>query len=375
MATANPFDLLGDDDNDDPSHLIAAQQQKIVPKKAVSPTTQAPQAQQPKPAKLPSKPLPPAQAVKEAKTEVGRGGGRGGGRGRGGGGFNRDPPNENSFSNSGFSGGQGGTEEPDAGKPSERRGGYGGPRGSFRGGRRGGFSNGEDGAGDGGERTRRVFERRSGTGRGNEFKREGAGRGNWGTPTDELAQVTEEVVNEGEKNVASEKPAGEEEATDVNKENPANEAAEEKEPEEKEMTLEEYEKVLEEKRKALLALKTEERKVAVDKELASMQQLSSKKDNNDIFVKLGSDKDKRKELAEKEEKSKKSVSINEFLKPAGDRYYSPGTRGRGGRGRDSRGGYGGGGDSRGGYGGVGSMSNVAAPKIEDQGQFPTLGAK
>ena len=53
-----------------------------------------------------------------------------------------------------------------------------------------------------------------------------------------------------------------------------------------EMTLEEYEKVLEEKRKALLALKTEERKVAVDKELASMQQLSSKKDNNDIFVKL-----------------------------------------------------------------------------------------
>ncbi|KAF5961148.1 hypothetical protein HYC85_002357 [Camellia sinensis] len=97
------------------------------------------------------------------------------------------------------------------------------------------------------------------------------------------SQVTEEVVNEGEKNVASEKPVGEEEATDVNKENPANEAAEEKEPEKKEMTLEEYEKVLEEKRNALLALKTEERKVAVDKELASMQQLSSKKDNN-IFV-------------------------------------------------------------------------------------------
>ncbi|KAF5939055.1 hypothetical protein HYC85_023314 [Camellia sinensis] len=101
-----------------------------------------------------------------------------------------------------------------------------------------------------------------------------------------LFRVTEEVVNEGEKNVASEKPAGEEKATDVNKENPANEAAEEKEPEEKEMTLEEYEKVLEEKRKALLAPKTEEMKVAVDKELASMQQLSSKKDNNDIFVKL-----------------------------------------------------------------------------------------
>ncbi|PQQ00791.1 RGG repeats nuclear RNA binding protein A isoform X1 [Prunus yedoensis var. nudiflora] len=52
------------------------------------------------------------------------------------------------------------------------------------------------------------------------------------------------------------------------------------------MTLEEYEKVLEEKRKALLALKTEERKVDLDKDLKSMQQLSNKKENNDIFIKL-----------------------------------------------------------------------------------------
>lgn len=51
------------------------------------------------------------------------------------------------------------------------------------------------------------------------------------------------------------------------------------------MTLEEYEKLLEEKRKALQAHKTEERKVDV-KEFASMQQISSKKDNDDIFVKL-----------------------------------------------------------------------------------------
>lgn len=52
------------------------------------------------------------------------------------------------------------------------------------------------------------------------------------------------------------------------------------------MTLEEYEKVLEEKRKALQTLKTEERKVDVDKEFKSMQQLSSKKGNDDIFIKL-----------------------------------------------------------------------------------------
>lgn len=50
--------------------------------------------------------------------------------------------------------------------------------------------------------------------------------------------------------------------------------------------MEEYEKVLEEKRKALAALKTEERKVDLDKELKSMQQLSSKKTNDEIFIKL-----------------------------------------------------------------------------------------
>lgn len=56
MATVNPFDLLVDDDSEDPSQLIAAHQQKIASKKPAA--TAAPQA----PAKLPTKPLPPAQA-------------------------------------------------------------------------------------------------------------------------------------------------------------------------------------------------------------------------------------------------------------------------------------------------------------------------
>lgn len=51
------------------------------------------------------------------------------------------------------------------------------------------------------------------------------------------------------------------------------------------MTLEEYEKVLEEKRKALQAHKNEERKVDT-KVFESMQQLSNKKDNHDVFIKL-----------------------------------------------------------------------------------------
>lgn len=52
------------------------------------------------------------------------------------------------------------------------------------------------------------------------------------------------------------------------------------------MTLEEYEKVMEEKRKALLALKPEERKVNLDKEFESMQLLSNKKNEDEVFVKL-----------------------------------------------------------------------------------------
>ncbi|PRQ57409.1 putative hyaluronan/mRNA-binding protein [Rosa chinensis] len=388
MATMNPFDLLGDDDAEDPSLLVAAHQQKLAaaPKKAqAQPNKPGLDA---KPAKLPSKPAPPSQAVRDSKDEAGRGGrggGRGYGRGRGGGGYNRDSANNEN--NSGYNresapAGQGAFEDAPPkrrfsggdgdGRPSERRGyggdgegrtterrSYGGPRGSYHGGRRGGFGNGE--VGDE-ERPRRIHERRSGTGRGNELKREGSGRGNWGSQTDEFPEGTEDGVNATEKILGEEKPVGEVDAADDSKETPANEP-EEKEPEEKEMTLEEYEKVLEEKRKALQALKTEERKVDT-KEFESLQQLSNKKGNDDIFIKLGSDKDKKKESAEKEEKAKKSVSINEFLKPAeGERFSYP-SRGRG-RGRGSRGGF----SSN--Y----SQSSVEAPPIEDPSHFPTLGGK
>ncbi|KAL2472088.1 Hyaluronan/mRNA binding family [Abeliophyllum distichum] len=360
MATINPFDLLGDDDAEDPSLLISAQQQKaLASTPAPAPAKKAP-AQADKPsARLPAKPLPPAQAVKEAKDEGqrgrGRGAGRGGGRGRG---FNRDSADNETFgNNNGFAGGYRVSEDGDAGNQSERRP-YGGPRGGggSRGGRRGGFSNGDT---PDGERPRRAFERRSGTGRGNEIKREGSGRGNWGTPADEISPETEEPVNEGEKNIDADKEPGQEDVSDANKDSSTNEQ-EEKEPEEKEMTLEEYEKVLEEKRKALLALKSEERKVNLDKELESMQLLSNKKNDDEVFIKLGSDKDKRKEAAEK---AKKAVSINEFLKPVeGENYIQPGGRGRG-RGR-----------GRGGYGGS-NRNNLQAPAIEDVGQFPSLGGK
>ncbi|KAM3270947.1 RGG repeats nuclear RNA binding protein A [Capsicum chacoense] len=369
MATLNPFDLL-EDDAEDPSLVIAAQQLKKVAATAApvvskkGPATKAPVAAAA--AKLPSKPLPPTQAVREARSEGQRGGGRGGprggarGRGRGRG-FNQEfADEENAFgSNNGFSGRSSAPEDGESGKVSERRGGYGGSRGGFRGGRRGGFNNGDAAEGDG-ERPRRMFDRRSGTGRGNEFvKREGSGRGNWGTPEDDIAQETEVPVNGGEKIVEDEKQAGQEDAGDANPDSAAAEP-EEKEPEEKEMTLEEYEKVMEEKRKTLLAQKQEERKVNLDKELESMQLLSNKKNDDEIFIKLGAEKDKKRETVEK---AKKTQTINEFLKPAEGEYSRPGGRGRGrGRGRGNGGGYSG-------------NNNVAAPSIEDVGQFPSLAAK
>ncbi|KAL2894011.1 RGG repeats nuclear RNA binding protein B [Bienertia sinuspersici] len=169
-----------------------------------------------------------------------------------------------------------------------------------------------------------------------------------------LCDETEEHVVEDEAIAAADKPAGEEENVAAEKENPEKEA-EEVEPEEKQMTLEEYEKVLEEKRKALLALKGKERKVDLDKEFESNQLVSKKKNDDEVFIKLI-------EAAEKEQRAKKSVSINEFLKPAeSDGHYRCGGRGR------NRGG-------RGGYGGGYGMDYATAPSIEDPSQFPSLGA-
>ncbi|KAJ0236748.1 RGG repeats nuclear RNA binding protein A [Hirschfeldia incana] len=347
MATLNPFDLL-DDDAEDPSQLAVS----IAADKSKKP---APVSRLPAKSAPPSKQPPSSQAVREARSDAPRGGGGGFGRGRGG--NNR----EGSGGNNRYSGGYSKpSEEGGVSKPSyERRGGGGGGYGGPRGGRRGE-------AGEG-ERPRRTFERHSGTGRGGDFKREGAGRGNWGTPGEEvLAVETEEVAGVETEKDDGEKPA----ADDANKENTA-EVEEQKEHEVKEMTLDEYEKILEEKRKALQSQTTSERKVDT-KVFESMQQLSNKKKSNDeIFIKLGSDKDKRKD--EKEEKAKKAVSINEFLKPAqGENYYRGGGRGGRGRGgRESR-------DREGGRvssGGFGGNRGEAAPAIGDAAQFPSLGGK
>ncbi|KAI5000156.1 hypothetical protein ZWY2020_004745 [Hordeum vulgare] len=374
MSSLNQFDLLGADDNDDPSQLLAAAQAAAAKKALANKPEAAPAgkaAQTGAAAKLPTKPAPPGQAARDARNggPPSRGGfGRGEpGRGRGGGryGQNRDYGSENT---NGYQGGYGGDGAVTGGGDGER-----GPRPPYRGGggRRGGYRNSE--FGDDSERPpRRNYERHSGTGRGQGMKRDGAGRGNWGSSTDEgLAQETDEALKIEDSAPSAEKQGEQDDApptTEENKDQKDGAAKEEEENEEdKEMTLEEYEKIREEQRKALLALKTEERKVEVDKDLQSLQPLSTKKANDEIFIKLGSDKEKKKESTERDERAKKSLSINEFLKPAeGERYYGGRGRGRGrGEGRGVRGGFGGG------Y----QRGQAAAPSIEDQSQFPTLGGK
>ncbi|KAH9297278.1 hypothetical protein KI387_028960 [Taxus chinensis] len=390
MATVNPFDLLGDDDSDNVTALLKAPlvvKEKQGAKKGSNATMQTAAS-----GKMPAKPMPPAQAVRESRSSQieggrGRGGsGRGGrgnrdqdfGRGRGGN-FNGER-GSNRESYDGF-GGRGGFYESSAHFPpgrqedgevasSERgRGGAGGRRGG-RGGRGGrGYGGGRGLGGDAGDEDnrKRMYDRRSGTGRGTEMKREGSGQGNWGTSVDAFQETDELTFAEEEKIPTLEKAENENNQEEIP---PVNEEKKQEE-EDKEMTLDEYEKLLEEKRKKLLGgQKVEERKVDATA-FESMKQLAIKKKEEDaVFIKVASEKDKEKktDAGERDERIRKPISINEFLKPAeGERYYGGG-RGRG-RGRGNRGGY------TGGFGGGDNSFKSDAPSIEDRGQFPTLGGK
>ncbi|GLJ43334.1 hypothetical protein SUGI_0900160 [Cryptomeria japonica] len=395
MATVNPFDLLGDDDNGDLTVVLNAPAVGNEKQGAKKGSGNAPvQKTAVASSKLPSKPLPPAQAVREARSSQtegsrGRGGsGRGGrgsfgnrdqefGRGRGGNynsewGFNRE-------SYDGY-GSRGGFYESNADFPPGRQEdgevasaerGRGGGRGSGRGGRGGrGFGGGRGVGGDAGDEDnrKRMYERRSGTGRGTEMKREGSGRGNWGTPVEEAFQQLEETTSAEEEKV----PTLEKVEKETNKESSPLDEEKKQEEEDKEMTLDEYEKLLEEKRKKLLGgQKVEERKVDATA-FESMKQLSlKKKDEDAVFIKVSSEKDKEKknDAGERDERIRKPMSINEFLKPAEGERYHGGGRGRG-RGRGSRGGF------TGGFGGGDNDSlQLKAPSIEDPRHFPTLGGK
>lgn len=68
----------------------------------------------------------------------------------------------------------------------------------------------------------------------------------------------------------------------------------EEEKKNNEMILDKYEKILEQKRKALATSKVEESKVEADKAFETMQMVDKKSTEEDVFIKLGADKDKKK---------------------------------------------------------------------------------
>ncbi|CAM6105448.1 unnamed protein product [Calypogeia fissa] len=432
MSSQNYFDLLADDENDEPTAVIA---RATLPSFVEGPSSKKPNpaaATAGPPGVLTKPPPQPPETAKEVKSSDAGGGGRGGPRsGRGSrvahadrerDGSSREGVSQReiregssrdrgSFSDRNLSanreindlvsgtrsGGHlagdaavGSVHSPAIGLERASRGN--GERWALDGNRGRGRSGGrgrERGPGESEDRhRRREFDRRSGSGFGTEFKRDGSGRGNWGTETDQTS--SQETVEGTGKEVEKVVVEGDEKVTEIDEMNLAGATAEHlivKEEEDYELTLDEYEKILEEKRKVLSSSRAEERKVLADKAFESMQ-LVEKRNDEDVFIKVGSEKEKKKkdkdkerekEALEKEEKARKTQSINEFLKPGdGEKFYgSPGSRGRGrGRGRSGDGDGPGGSAARGNFAaGLNSTRRVSAPRIEDPGQFPTLGAK
>ncbi|XP_078176609.1 uncharacterized protein LOC144571260 isoform X2 [Carex rostrata] len=323
----NLFDLLRDDDHEDPSQLIAAvtaagkQPQKI-------PSVKGSQA------KLPSKPLPLQQVVKGAKNN----------------GAQIIQTSQSQFPRRGTHGQnrEFRAKGHDANTQTEE--GWGGetPRGSSW------YANGDvKDASLGGPR--RAYDRYSNANRrpdakGDEFRTQFTEKGSKGN-SEKLEKKENRPVDDGK----------------ADKEDPQKE--EEKEPEDKEMTLEEYEKIMEERRKALVSVKTEDRKVEMDKDFECMKQLSVKKENNEVFIQLGSNKDaSKKKDTERQEKSRKSLNVNKFLRPVEGQNYNRSE----GRGRARGTNRGQGGQTRGHFIGWPVSSDAEVPLINDPSHFPTL---
>lgn len=325
MSVANPFDLLGEGGDDaDFSQLSAVASAKA---KAEAAEAKAALKEEPKTGA-------PARAPAGGRGDRGRGGrGRGG---RGGGGFDRQ---------SGGEGGVGGGE----GDAPARRGGR-GERGEGRGRGRGGAR------GERGGRGKRDYDRRDGTGRGHETeKRHGAGRGNWGAEGDENAPVNEEPKEEV---AAEEQP-----------ETPT----EPKEDARPQLSLEEYEAELAEKKKLLNKAATTQE---VDMSAFAGLTLAEKKTDpdEDIFgLTVTKEAGARKAGVIKGAKEKKTIDAGFKIEsgdsaPAAGRGSRDGGRGRGGRGGRGRDG------GRGGARSGGRGRGAAAPAFAmDESAFPKMG--
>lgn len=225
------------------------------------------------------------------------------------------------------------------------------------------------GGGDYSVGSKRVFDRRSGTGRGKEFKKGGAGRGNWGSSTDEQVN-NEQPIEKKEGEV--ETPAQEGGATKEG-EQPQAEVPQEEE-EDKTLTLDQY---LAQKASKKFSIETREVRKAnegVDAEQLKKWQNYAPLKRDDEIPKPASATESSPATEKKEKKAPKKqvVPVDQFFDvkaPPREDFGRGRGRGRGGRG-GSRGGNRG--APRGGRGGStrGGNSEIKL----DESSFPSLKA-
>lgn len=195
----------------------------------------------------------------------------------------------------------------------------------------------------------REFERRSGTGRGREEKKGGAGGHNWGRAGEETTVPLPSVTPEPNAEAVDEAPVVEEDPS---------------------LTLEEYEKLRAQKRSGEAFEEKQARKVE-----APTEGIVLKRDDDEDYIKLGSDDQDSKKKAVHKNKTKQVFEIDFKVRDTSADAAPPrrGGRPEGGRGREGapRGGRGGAprGAPRGGRGSApGSRIDTA-----DQSAFPKLG--
>ena len=216
--------------------------------------------------------------------------------------------------------------------------------------------------GGAGGRGKRDYDRHDASGRGHETeKRHGGGKGNWGAEGDEVKDLADKLVIEDDGEAA----------------------VEEEEEEEKQMSLEEYEALMAEKKAALNAAKEAAFKVD-DSQFAGMKTFEKVEEDVDLSLnknakvigsnKAGKDKE-RKEISQ-------ILDVGFRVQSEEEKRAASGRGGRGGdrRGGDRRGGDRRGGDRRGGGAPRGGRGG-AAPRggrganinVQDTEAFPSLG--
>jgi len=245
-----------------------------------------------------------------------------------------------------------------------------------------------NGGGGGGGQRQREFDRRSGTGRGKEVSKGGAGGRNWGGANPRDAARAEAAAAEDVRREIQE--SGEEQAEGA-EDAQVQAQGEEEEEEEDAMTLEEYELQRQARR---LGSAFEEKELRKASELPAEGVAYQKVDGGEeAFIESAA---KKKAARAKRDQTKKMLNVNFVVRDegsAGNNYAPRGRRGdrgggrgsfRGGRGRGDRGGFRGGrGGGRGGRGrgggfnggrGVGRGAGRGSARLDpnDMNSFPSL---